>query len=97
MQRRICEAARGVGWGHIVTYGELASQVGRPANARMVGHAMAHNPVAIIVPCHRVLAKGHRLHGFSAPGGVFTKDRLLGLEAGRHGLEEPPLPGILSS
>jgi methylated-DNA-[protein]-cysteine S-methyltransferase len=97
MARRICTIARGIGWGHTVSYGELARRVGPPATPRTIGQAMGHNPVPIIVPCHRVLAKGHRIGGFSAPGGTFTKDRLLALEAGRRGLDEPPLPGILSS
>lgn len=52
--------------------------------ARDVGQAMAKNPVPLIIPCHRVLAAGGRLGGFSAPGGTTTKLRMLDLEnAGR--------------
>jgi methylated-DNA-[protein]-cysteine S-methyltransferase len=76
-----------LGYGETVTYGGLAEAVGRPGMAREVGEAMGRNPVPIIVPCHRVLAAGGRMGGFSAPGGVFTKRRLLDLERAR-----PPSP-----
>ncbi|HRO12069.1 methylated-DNA--[protein]-cysteine S-methyltransferase, partial [Amaricoccus sp.] len=48
--------------------------------ARDVGQAMARNPVALIIPCHRVLAAGGRIGGFSAPGGAAAKARMLELE-----------------
>ena len=66
--------------GATVSYGELASKVGSPGAARAVGRAMAANPVPLIVPCHRVLAAGAKAGGFSAYGGVRTKDRLLAIE-----------------
>ena len=77
----IYHAARRVGWGRTTTYGALASEVGvgREA-ARDVGQAMAKNPVALIIPCHRVLAAGGKLGGFSAPGGSEAKLRMLELE-----------------
>jgi methylated-DNA-[protein]-cysteine S-methyltransferase len=87
---RIYTAARRVGWGHTTTYGALAKELGAgPEAARDVGQAMAKNPVALIIPCHRVLAAGGKIGGFSAPGGSSAKIRMLKLE-GVH--IEPPQP-----
>jgi len=61
-----------------ITYGELAELVGRPRASRAVGQANGANPVPIIVPCHRVLASGHRIGGYG--GGLPTKQQLLTLE-----------------
>jgi methylated-DNA-[protein]-cysteine S-methyltransferase len=77
---RAYELARRIPWGSSVTYGELARQLAVPDGARAVGRAMARNRVPIIIPCHRVVASGARLGGFSAPGGVDAKRRLLELE-----------------
>ena len=64
---RIYEAARRVGWGRSTTYGALAKEIGAgPEAARDVGLAMAKNPAALIIPCHRVLAAGGKIGGFSA-------------------------------
>src|SRR5262245_34035478 len=72
--KQIYAAARRVGWGHTTTYGTLAKELGAgPEAARDVGQAMASNPVALIIPCHRVLAAGGKVGGFSAPGGSATK------------------------
>lgn len=68
------------GFGEILTYGELARQIGHPGAARAVGTLLGKNPIPLIVPCHRVLAAGHKVGGFSAPGGVATKKRMLELE-----------------
>jgi methylated-DNA-[protein]-cysteine S-methyltransferase len=79
--RRIYAAARQVGWGETTTYGALAKALGAGAEAaRDVGQAMAKNPVALIIPCHRVLAAGGKIGGFSAPGGAAAKQRMLELE-----------------
>jgi len=78
--RAVYAATRTIGWGKVTTYGALAARVGEPSAARAVGGAMARNPVPIIIPCHRVLASGDRLGGFSAHGGTITKERLLRLE-----------------
>ena len=87
--QQIYAAAREVGWGRTTTYGTLAQQLGAgPEVARNVGQAMAKNPVPLIIPCHRVLAAGGKLGGFSAPGGSATKQRMLELEG--VGLEPPP-------
>jgi methylated-DNA-[protein]-cysteine S-methyltransferase len=88
---RIYAALRGIGWGTTTTYGGLANLVGSPGAAQAVGQAMGRNPVPIIVPCHRVLAGGRRIGGFSAPGGAFTKERLLTMEGVRLGVEAPLL------
>ena len=73
-------AARLVGPGEISTYGELARAVGSPGGAQAVGRAMGSNPCPIVVPCHRVLSSTGALHGFSAPGGIATKRRMLEIE-----------------
>ena len=88
--KQIYEAARRVGWGHTSTYGTLAKELGAgPEAARDVGEAMAKNPVALIIPCHRVLAAGGKVGGFSAPGGSAAKIRMLELE-GVHVGPAPP-------
>jgi methylated-DNA-[protein]-cysteine S-methyltransferase len=79
-ERVIMEAARGIPAGATLTYGELAAKVGQPNGARAVGQAMARNPFPIVVPCHRVLAAGGGFGGFSAPGGLESKARLLTIE-----------------
>ncbi|MBV9505364.1 MAG: methylated-DNA--[protein]-cysteine S-methyltransferase [Acidobacteriia bacterium] len=72
---------RDVPYGKTTTYGELAKSVGEGVErSREVGIAMATNPVPLIIPCHRVLAAGGRLGGFSAPGGTESKTRMLRLE-----------------
>ena len=79
--KQIYAATRRVGWGHTTTYGALAKELGAgPETARDVGQAMAQNPVALIIPCHRVLAAGGKVGGFSAPGGAVAKRRMLELE-----------------
>lgn len=78
--RRVYTLARGIAAGQTRTYGELAAALGEPAAARAVGQALGANPFPIIVPCHRVLAAGLRLGGFSATGGTRTKLRLLEIE-----------------
>lgn len=88
--RRVYDAARRIDPGHTCTYGELSEAMGEPGAARAVGQALGANPFAIIVPCHRVLAAGGRSGGFSAPGGVDTKRRLLEIEQARIG-NEPTL------
>ncbi len=87
---RIYAAARKIPWGRTTTYGALAKELGEgPEAARDVGQAMAKNPVALIIPCHRVLAAGGKIGGFSAPGGASTKVRMLELEGVHIGPPEP--------
>ncbi len=82
LRRAVYAATRRIGAGTTATYGEVARSIGRsdPEGARDVGAALARNPFPIIVPCHRVLGANGKLTGFSAPGGLATKRRMLELE-----------------
>jgi methylated-DNA-[protein]-cysteine S-methyltransferase len=82
-ERAVWQRARGIPCGEVRSYGELAGEIGAPQGARAVGVALGRNPVPIIVPCHRVLAAEGRSGGFSAPGGVATKFRILEIERAR--------------
>jgi methylated-DNA-[protein]-cysteine S-methyltransferase len=86
-ERRVLEAAREIRPGATATYGELAAKVGAPRATREVGQAMARNRFPIVVPCHRVLAAGGGFGGFSAPGGLESKARLLNIERAAVGAE----------
>lgn len=79
-QRGVYAVARGIAPGNTLTYGDIAARLGEPGAARAVGQALGHNPFAIIVPCHRVLAAHGATGGFSAHGGAATKLRLLSIE-----------------
>jgi methylated-DNA-[protein]-cysteine S-methyltransferase len=78
--RRVYSETRAVGPGQTTTYGAIARALGEPGAAQAVGAALGANPTPIVVPCHRVLAADGSLHGFSAPGGIATKRRMLELE-----------------
>ncbi|MBO0763909.1 MAG: methylated-DNA--[protein]-cysteine S-methyltransferase [Hyphomicrobiaceae bacterium] len=79
--KRVYAAVRRIKWGRTTTYGTLASELGGgQETAQEVGQAMANNPIPLIIPCHRVLAAGGKIGGFSAPGGAATKIRMLNLE-----------------
>jgi methylated-DNA-[protein]-cysteine S-methyltransferase len=79
--RRVYGALRTVGYGQTTTYGSLAKELGAgPEAARAVGQAMAKNPIPLLIPCHRVLAAGNKVGGFSAPGGADSKVKMLALE-----------------
>ena len=99
-RRKLYGALREIGFGRTTTYGELANQLGATdwEGARDVGEAMGRNPVPIVIPCHRVLAAGGKLGGFSAYGGPTTKQRLLSLEGVSLDKTPPPepprLPGL---
>jgi len=77
-QREIWEALKNIPYGETCTYGELAAATGRPSAARAVGGACRCNPVAIIVPCHRVVGAGGKLVGYA--GGLELKRKLLSFE-----------------
>ena len=87
--RRVYEAARRIAPGTIVTYGDVARQIGEPGAAQAVGQALGANPFAPIVPCHRIVSADGKMHGFSAGGGTATKLRMLTIEGWRSG--EPTL------
>lgn len=80
--RQVLEQCAQIPAGKTLTYGELAARAGSPRAARAVGSAMARNRWPLIIPCHRVLGTDGRLTGYSGTGGIETKRRLLGLEAG---------------
>lgn len=80
--RRVYAAAREIAPGRTTTYGELARTIAQPGAARAVGQALGRNPFPLIVPCHRVLAANGRLGGFTANGGILTKERILAIEGG---------------
>lgn len=80
--RRVYELARAIPPGKTMAYGEVAARIGAPGAARAVGQALGRNPFPIVVPCHRVLAAGGKVGGFSAHGGTATKRRMLAIEAG---------------
>jgi methylated-DNA-[protein]-cysteine S-methyltransferase len=82
-EAKVHRAIRAIPPGALITYGELARRIGAPEMARAVGVALGRNPVPIVVPCHRVVGAGGKLVGFSAPGGVATKRRLLEIEGAR--------------
>lgn len=87
--RRVYETARSIRPGTTLSYGEIGERLGDRNLAREVAQALSQNPFPIIVPCHRVLAAGGKMGGFSGPGGVRTKLRLLSIEGARYG--EPGL------
>ncbi len=79
-QRRTLEVVAGIGCGLQWTYGQVAARIGKPSACRAVGAAIGNNPWPVLVPCHRVVGGNGKLTGFSAPGGVATKRRMLELE-----------------
>lgn len=78
-QRAVLEAARRIPRGSVLTYGDVARRVKRPRAGRAVGQALAHNPVPIVVPCHRVVSAGGALRGYLGDR-IGLKARLLKLE-----------------
>lgn len=78
--RQVLDVLHKVPYGVTLTYAELARQAGSPRGARAVGQAMAANPLPIVIPCHRVVAAGGRIGGYSGGGGIGTKEWLLAFE-----------------
>ena len=79
--KKVYAIARSVRPGATLSYGAIAEALGDTLLARDVGQAMAQNPFPIVVPCHRVLAAGGKIGGFSAEGGIETKRRMLAIES----------------
>jgi methylated-DNA-[protein]-cysteine S-methyltransferase len=79
-ESRVWDALQGIGYGETVSYGEIAARIGEPGAARAVGLANGRNPIAVIVPCHRVIGADGSLTGYG--GGLERKRLLLDLEAG---------------
>ncbi|WP_067681189.1 methylated-DNA--[protein]-cysteine S-methyltransferase [Nocardia miyunensis] len=88
--RAVYGVTRAIDPGHTLTYGQVAERIGAPGAAQAVGQALGQNEIPLIIPCHRVLAADHALHGFSAPGGITTKAHLLEIER-TPGFGEPTL------
>jgi methylated-DNA-[protein]-cysteine S-methyltransferase len=82
-ERRVYVETRSIPPGETLTYGDIATRLGDIGLSRAVGQALGRNPFPIVVPCHRVLAAGGKSGGFSAPGGVDTKRRMLEIEGAR--------------
>jgi methylated-DNA-[protein]-cysteine S-methyltransferase len=82
LHTKIYRALQSVPAGKTTTYGDLAKIAGSPGASRAVGRAMATTPFPLLVPCHRVVAAGGKEGGFSAYGGLVTKEKLLALEGG---------------
>lgn len=78
--RAVNRAVQQIPAGSVLTYGELATAIGKPGAARAVGTALGKNPIPLLMPCHRVVAAGGKLGGFSAPGGLVAKAALLECE-----------------
>ncbi|MGA9006376.1 MAG: methylated-DNA--[protein]-cysteine S-methyltransferase [Xanthobacteraceae bacterium] len=87
--RSVYDIARTIPPGSTLTYGEIAERLGDRSLARGVGHALGQNPFPVIVSCHRVMAVGGKTGGFSAPGGVSTKMRMLTIERAQLGGNAP--------
>jgi methylated-DNA-[protein]-cysteine S-methyltransferase len=79
-RRKVFEVVRTIPAGETLSYGEVALAVGSPGAARAVGQALGRNPFPIVIPCHRVLAAGGRIGGFTAQGGVSVKEKMLAAE-----------------
>jgi methylated-DNA-[protein]-cysteine S-methyltransferase len=80
-RRRVLSCCRRIPLGATLSYGQLAAQAGAPGAARAVGNCMAANRIPLVIPCHRVIGSGRDLRGYSGPGGLRMKKRLLDLEA----------------
>ena len=83
--RQVYETARKIPAGRTRSYGELATEINRPTASRAVGQALGRNPIPLLIPCHRVVASGNDLRGFSAHGGLETKARMLEIEGATNG------------
>lgn len=79
-QEAVLRQTLAIPYGQVKTYAQIACAIGKPRAARAVGQVEAHNPIPIIIPCHRVIGSDGSLHGYGAPGGLLTKARLLELE-----------------
>ena len=87
-QQDVYDVVAAIPYGESISYAEVAERVGRPAAVRAVGAANGANPIPLVVPCHRVVAKSGQLQGYA--GGVDLKARLLAMESDSH-----PVQGAL--
>lgn len=79
-QKAVWQAIFEVPFGELSTYGNLAKRIENPKASRAIGGATGKNPIPIVIPCHRIVGSNGALTGFSAPGGLSTKVKLLQLE-----------------
>ena len=84
--RRVYAIARAIPAGSTLTYGDVAAKLGDLGLSRAVGQALGRNPIPIVIPCHRVVAAGGEIGGFSAAGGAATKRRILDIESNQGSL-----------
>lgn len=76
-QLRVLDVVAAIPRGHVLTYGQVAQRLSAPQASRAVGAALGRNPWPVLIPCHRVIASTGKLTGFTAPGGIATKQRML--------------------
>ncbi len=79
-QREALQAVFRIPYGETCTYHDIAIEIGRPNASRAVGRANATNPMPIVIPCHRVIGRDGKLHGYGGGEGLKTKEWLLRLE-----------------
>jgi methylated-DNA-[protein]-cysteine S-methyltransferase len=79
--RNVLTECRKVKYSQTISYSDLAKLAGRPKASRAIGNILAKNPLPLIIPCHRIIRAGRKIGGFSAPGGVGLKEKMLKLES----------------
>jgi methylated-DNA-[protein]-cysteine S-methyltransferase len=79
-QRQVLQITFAIPYGETRTYGDIAVQMGKPRAARAVGRAEATNPMPLVIPCHRVVGRDGKLHGYGGGNGLPTKEWLLKME-----------------
>jgi methylated-DNA-[protein]-cysteine S-methyltransferase len=79
-QRQARQITFAIPYGAVMTYADIAHEMGRPHAARAVGRSNATNPMPLVIPCHRVIGSDGNLHGYGGRGGLQTKARLLQME-----------------
>jgi O-6-methylguanine DNA methyltransferase len=83
-EKKVLFACTKIPKGETRTYGQIAKEIGKPDAARAVGNALGKNPIAPLIPCHRVVRSDGKLGGYSARGGVGKKKRMLKLEGAKN-------------
>lgn len=79
-QKNVLIQTRKIKYGEVVSYQEIANKINNPKAVRAVGGALGKNPIALIIPCHRIIGKNNSLVGFSMLGGINTKQQMINLE-----------------
>lgn len=96
-QKSVWSRLRELGWGEVTSYGDIGLATGRPSAGRAVGGAIRANPIPILIPCHRVLAVGGRITGYSSGAGIPTKLWLLDHEGIIHATRSASHPAITTA